>query len=150
MQIVKDKKIIEDNWRYIADGDEPSPGDITVSLTRWQQEKRQLLNRDGKIGVRISPDDSLSGLADDLGNLQLVELYFPEFADGRLFSQAWLLRSRYRYQGEIRAVGHYLPDQVFYLSRVGVNAFAPEKPEQLTKVLSYLNDFTVKYQSSVN
>lgn len=119
MQIVKDKKMIEDNWRYIADGDEPSPGNITVSLARWQQEKRQLLNRDGKIGVRISPGDPLSDLAGDLGNLQLIELYFPEFADGRLFSQAWLLRSRYRYSGEIRAVGHYLPDQAFYLSQIG-------------------------------
>lgn len=150
MQIVKDKKIIEDNWHYIADGEELSPGDITVSLTRWQQEKQRLLSRDGKVGIRISPDDSLSDLSADLDNLQLVELYFPEFADGRLFSQAWLLRSRYRYQGEIRAVGHYLPDQVFYLSRVGVNAFAPEKAEQLIKVLSYLNDFTIKYQSSIN
>jgi uncharacterized protein (DUF934 family) len=150
MQIVKDKKILEDKWCYTADGEEPGVGDITVSPARWQQEKQQLLSRDGKIGVRINPDDSLSDLSPDLDKLQLVELYFPEFADGRLFSKAWLLRSRYRYQGEIRAVGHYLPDQAFYLSRVGVNAFAPEKPEQLIKVLSYLNDFTVKYQSSVN
>ncbi|MGZ8187374.1 MAG: DUF934 domain-containing protein [Methylosarcina sp.] len=150
MQIVKDKKIIEDEWRYIADGEELSSGDISVSLARWKQEKQQLLSHDGKVGLRIGPGDRVSDLSTDLNSIQLIELYFPDFADGRLFSQAWLLRSRYQYQGEIRAIGHYLPDQAFYLSRVGVNAFVPEKPELLIKVLSYLNDFTVKYQGSIN
>ena len=83
-------------------------------------------------------------------DIQLIELDFPDFADGRLFSHAWLLRGRYNYQGEIRATGHYMPDQVFYLSRVGVNAFNPEKVEDLPVVLSHLNDFTVKYQNSIN
>lgn len=85
MQIVKGKKIIEDNWRYIADGDEPSPGDITVSLTRWQQEKRQLLNRDGKIGVRISPDDSLSDLTDDLATFSWSNCIFRSLPTDAFF-----------------------------------------------------------------
>lgn len=149
-KIIKDKRIIEDNWHYIADDAELNGENISVSLARWQQDKPQLLNRSGKLGVRIHSADSVANLAADLENLQLIELDFPEFADGRLFSQAWLLRSRYHYQGEIRAIGHYMPDQVFYLSRVGVNAFKPEKAEQLPVVLANLNDFTVSYQSSIN
>lgn len=149
-KIIKDKRIIEDNWHYIADDAELNGENISVSLARWQQDKPQLLNRSGKLGVRIHSADSVANLAADLENLQLIELDFPEFADGRLFSQAWLLRSRYHYQGEIRATGHYMPDQVFYLSRVGVNAFKPEKAEQLPVVLANLNDFTVSYQSSIN
>lgn len=150
MQIVKDKKIIEDAWRYVADGIEPGSGDISVSLPRWLQERLQLLSRDGKLGVRIRPADSAVDLAADLNNIQLIELDFTDFADGRLFSQAWLLRERYHFQGEIRAIGHYIPDQVFYLSRVGVNAFVQENSDRLPELLSYLNDFTVKYQQSVN
>ena len=150
MQIIKDQKIIDNTWNYIADDAELKAGDISVSLARWQQDKPQLLARDGKLGIRLGATDSVAELADDLAHIQLIELDFPDFADGRLFSQAWLLRGRYHYQGEIRATGHYMPDQVFYLSRVGVNAFSAEKAEDLPVVLSHLHDFTVKYQTSIN
>jgi uncharacterized protein (DUF934 family) len=150
MQIIKDKQIVDDNWSYVADDAELKTGNISVSLARWKHDKQQLLAHVGKLGVRIGPADSVVDIADDLKDIQLIELDFPDFADGRLFSHAWLLRGRYNYQGELRATGHYMTDQVFYLSRVGVNAFNPEKVEDLPVVLSYLNDFTVKYQNSIN
>jgi uncharacterized protein (DUF934 family) len=150
MQIIKDKHIVDDTWCYVADDAELKTGDICVSLVRWKQDREQLLGHAGKVGVRIGPADAVNDIAPDLKNIQLIELSFPDFADGRLFSHAWLLRGRYGYQGEIRATGHYMTDQVFYLSRVGVNAFSPEKAEDLPVVLSHLNDFTVKYQNSIN
>jgi uncharacterized protein (DUF934 family) len=150
MQIIKDQQIIDDTWNYVADDAELKAGNISVSLSRWKQDKPQLLAHDGKLGVRIRPDDTVDDIAPDLKNIQLIELDFPEFADGRLFSHACLLRGRYDYPGEIRATGHYMTDQVFYLSRVGVNAFNLEKVEDLPVVLAHLNDFTVKYQSSIN
>lgn len=150
MQLIKDKQIIDNTWNHVTDDAELTVGNISVSLARWQQDKAQLLAHDGNIGVRLEPADSVDDIAADLNSLQLIELDFPDFADGRLFSHAWLLRERYDYHGEIRATGHYMNDQVFYLSRVGVNAFSPEKPEDLPIVLSHLNDFTVKYQNSVN
>ncbi len=150
MQIIKDKQIIANTWSYVADDDDLVAGDLTVSLTRWQKDKTKLLAHDGKIGVRITPADSIAELSNDLNHIELIELYFPAFADGRLFSHAWLLRSRFHYHGEIRATGNYLPDQVFYLSRVGVNAFCPTRAEDITTTLSSLNTFTVKYQASVD
>ena len=150
MQIIKDKQIIDDTWIYIADDGQLTAGDISISFARWKHDKQQLLAHDGKLGVRIGPADSVVDIAPDLKDIQLIELDFPDFADGRLFTHAWLLRGRYNYQGEIRATGHYMPDQVFYLSRVGVNAFNSEKAEDLPVVLSHLNDFTVNYQSSIN
>jgi uncharacterized protein (DUF934 family) len=150
MQIIKDKQIIDDNWTHVEDDAELKAGNISVSLARWKQDKQQLLTHDGKVGVRLGPADMVDDIAPDLKDIQLIELDFSDFADGRLFSHAWLLRGRYHYQSEIRATGHYMPDQVFYLSRVGVNAFYPEKVEDLPVVLSHLNDFTVKYQSSIN
>jgi uncharacterized protein (DUF934 family) len=150
MQLIKDQQIIDNTWQYIADTDELKSGDISVSFARWQADKQQLLAHDGKLGVRMSSADSVDELADDLGTLKLIELDFPDFADGRLFSQAWLLRGRYHYQGEIRAIGHYIPDQVFYLARVGVNAFSPKIAEELPNIINRLKDFTVNYQSSIN
>ncbi len=150
MQLIKDQQIIDNTWQYIADTDELKSGDISVSFARWQADKQQLLAHDGKLGIRMSSADSVDELADDLDTLKLIELDFPDFADGRLFSQAWLLRGRYHYQGEIRAIGHYIPDQVFYLARVGVNAFSPKMAEELPDIINKLKDFTVNYQSSIN
>ncbi len=151
MQIIKDQQLCENSWHYVADAAAELPvGNICVSFSRWLNASTALLHHDGLLGVRISPSDNIASLAGSLDRISLIELDFPTFADGRLFSFAWLLRSRYHFEGEIRAVGHYLPDQTFYLSRVGVNAFEPEKPEQLALILGHFQDFTAKYQDSVN
>ncbi len=150
MQIIKDNRITNDVWEYIPDDADISDGDICISVARLQENSTALFNRNGSLGVRLTPDDSAAAIAKYLPNIALVELYFPELADGRLFSHAWLLRNRYGYKGEIRACGHFLPDQVFYLSRVGVNSFYPENIADLTSTLAGLKDFSVKYQPSVN
>jgi uncharacterized protein (DUF934 family) len=150
MQIIKDNQIIDNSWHYVNEADTPSAGDISVSLARWQTDKAQLLQHTGKLGVRLVPGDAVDTLAQDLNNIQLIELDFPDLADGRLFSLAWLLRSRYGYQGELRATGNYVAEQVFYLSRVGVNAFVPQKPDDLAAIQACLGDFSVNYQASIN
>jgi uncharacterized protein (DUF934 family) len=150
MQIIKNNQITHDDWIYIPDDVEVTDGDVTVSTTRLKENTQSLLQRQGKLGVRIVPDDPVNELAEFLPKLAIVELHFPELADGRLFSHAWLLRNRYHYTGEIRATGHFLPDQVFYLSRVGVDSFYPENKAHFSATLSGLNDFSVKYQPSVH
>lgn len=147
MQIIKDQQIIDNTWQYIAD-DQPLPatGDITVSLTRWQQEKTQLLQRNTPLGVRLEPSDSAYALENDLQHLALIEVNFPIYTAGQGFSHARLLRGRYKFKGEIRAVGQFIVDQVYYLSRVGVNGFALENPKQLEFALSTLDDFSASYQ----
>jgi len=146
MQIIKDKQVIDNTWTYLPNDAELKDGDITVSTSRWLQKKEELLSHKGKVGVRITPESSIDDIVNDLPSIELIELDFPDFADGRLFSHAWLLRNRYQYQGEIRATGNYMSGQVFYLSRVGVNAFSVEKNEDVPAALTALNDFTVKYQ----
>lgn len=147
MQILKDREIIEDSFRHIADEEIAEGENISVSLARWRQEKAQLQQHNGKVGVRLGSTDSAESIATDLENISLVELNFPAFTDGRLFSTAKLLRSRYNYQGEIRAVGNFMLDQVFYLSKIGVNAFHLNNSEQLPVALAALDDFSVSYQA---
>lgn len=146
MQIIKDKQVIANTWTYLPNDAELKDGDITVSTSCWLQKKEELLSHNGKVGVRITPESSIDDIVNDLPRIELIELDFPDFADGRLFSHAWLLRNRYQYQGEIRATGNYMSGQVFYLSRVGVNAFSVENNEDVPAALTALNDFTVKYQ----
>ena len=147
MQIIKDNEIVEDYWIHIADDPIPPEGRITVSYARWKAEKSDLLARDGELGIRLGPEDPIEDVATDLENFQLVALEFPAFNDGRGFSQARLLRDRYHFSGEIRAMGSFMADQVFYLSRVGVNAFELPTIETLEKALATLHDFTVRYQA---
>ena len=150
MQIIKDKQIIEDHWQFIPDEAELPEGDITVSFTRWKKDRHLLLERNGKIGLRLDSTDRIEEIAEDLNHFQLIELNFSVFTDGRSFTQAWLLRNRFKFAGEIRAVGQFMADQVFYLHRTGVNAFQLEQEKNLPVALSALNDFTVNYQQSVN
>jgi len=150
MKIIKDKQIIDDSWQHIADETELTDGDITVSLARWQQHAAELANHKGNIGIRLAPADIVEEISNDLEKISLIALEFPAFTDGRSFSQARLLRSRYGFDGEIRATGSYMPDQVFYLMRVGVNSFQLENEKETETALSTMNDFTVKYQASTH
>ncbi|WP_031433857.1 DUF934 domain-containing protein [Methylomarinum vadi] len=150
MQIIKDKQITDNTWTFVADDEALKNGDISVSLPRWKKDKEHILKHDGKIGIRLTSTDDVSNLAEDLDKISLIEIDFPAFTDGRGFSQARLLRGRYHFQGEIRATGHFIPDQAFYLSRVGINAFELKTDKELNTALSALNDFSVHYQISSN
>ncbi len=150
MKIILDKQIIDDSWRHVADDEQTGDGNITVSLNRWKQEKNTLSSHNGKIGIRISPADNVEEIAADLKEISLIAVELPAFTDGRAFSHARILRGRYGFKGEIRAIGSYMPDQAFYLHRVGVNAFEMENVEDLSVALSTLDDFSVNYQASTN
>lgn len=150
MQIIKDRALIEDAWIHLTDETLPDNGKVTVPLTRWRLEKQALLERDGEIGVRLSGEDPLTDLVEDLDRLQLIVLEFPKFTDGRGFSHARLLRQRYGYQGELRASGDFLVDQMYYMLRVGINAFEYRGPEPLEQALRSLSLFSVRYQKAVD
>jgi uncharacterized protein (DUF934 family) len=75
--------------------------------------------------VRLEPDEAVEDLAGDLQRLALVALAFPKFRDGRPYSAAALLRERYGFKGEIRAVGEVLRDQADFMIRCGFDAYEP-------------------------
>lgn len=147
MKIIKDHQIIENTWTFIDDDHELIEHDISVTLKRWKKDAARILSRQQKQGVRLYPSDAVSDLASDLEKIDLVELDFPVFKDGRGFSQARLLRDRFHFQGEIRATGNFMVDQIYYLSKVGVNAFEVKNDQLLDTALAALNDFSVSYQN---
>jgi len=151
MPIIKEQQITENTWTFVADDLPLQNGDITVSFQRWNEDKEQLLKHSGKVGIRLTSGDDANALSkENLDAINLIELDFPVFTDGRLFSMAQLLRSRNHYQGELRAVGNFMADQVYYLHRVGVDAFEFSNAQETEYALSALKDFSVRYQKSVN
>ncbi len=144
MQFIKNKEIIDClNWKRFKDDETLSSKKAIVSLTRWQNEKTQLLASQESVGVTLFACDDVSLLENDIDKLALIELQFTDFADGRLFSFAYLIRQRYGFKGELRAAGQYLPDQANYLSRVGVDTFIET---HLPFTLEAIDDFSVMYQ----
>ena len=77
--------------------------------------------------VRLEPGDDARDLLPHLDRLQLIEVNFPVFGDGRGYSAARILREA-GYQGELRAVGEVLVDQIAFMRRCGFDAFAPDVP----------------------
>jgi uncharacterized protein (DUF934 family) len=146
MRIIKDKLIIEDDWLHIADDAPLATGNITITQQRWLAEKNLLANHNGKLGLRLTSTDDLADISDDLEKFELIELYFSVFTDGRSFSMAKLLRDRYHYAGELRATGNFLRDQLFYLSRVGINSFNLGDHDNLDGAMTALDEFSVQYQ----
>ena len=108
-----------DTWT--KPGAEAPVGDapIIVSKKRWLAERNALSARNAPLGLQLEPGESLDDIAADLSRFALIALSFPKYSDGRAFSTARLLRDKYAYKGELRAVGNVLNDQVAFMWRVG-------------------------------
>ena len=103
----------------------PEARDVLVSFARFQTDGDAWLGEGRRVGVRLRPEEPVEGLAYDLPRLALVALEFPKFRDGRAFSSAVLLRERYGFRGEVRAVGEVLRDLAKDMVRCGFDAFEP-------------------------
>ncbi len=97
----------------------------------------------------LSPEADPEVLASDISHLPLIAVDFPQFTDGRGYSTGRLLREKYRYAGELRAIGDVLRDQLFYLRQCGFNAFAVRADHNLEDALRGLRDFSDSYQATV-
>jgi uncharacterized protein (DUF934 family) len=148
MQIIKDREIVEDNWLHLDDDAELAAGNITVSLSRWQEQSESLCNHEGGLGIRLTGDDPLEEIVPDLDSFSLIVLCFPAFTDGRCYSFARLLRDRYSFKGEIRAQGDVLHDQLFYMTQCGINSFEMANPNRMDSALAAFDDFSESYQAT--
>lgn len=115
----------DDVFTDVADEDEIPDGPVIISLARFQAEGDALISGNRPVGVRVASDEAVEDLAYDLPRIAAVALVFPKFRDGRHYSSARLLRERYGYGGQIRAVGDVLLEQARFMIRCGVDAFAP-------------------------
>ncbi len=152
MALIKHNAVVPaEEWTTLTD-DEAAPaiGDILVSPARWLSEAASLQSRKGKVGVSVQPDDDVLTLAGSLDPVALVAVVFPKFTDGRGYSSARLLRDRLGYTGELRAVGHVLPDQVFYMRRVGFDALELADGKSADTAIAQLAEFSVTYQAAAD
>jgi uncharacterized protein (DUF934 family) len=102
------------------------------------------------VGVWLAPDSEPRELAPFTDRLPLIAVDFPAFKDGRGFSTATLLRTRYGFLGDLRAIGDVLIDQLFYMRRVGFSSFAVRADQDPERAVAALRTFTDVYQAGVD
>ena len=114
----------QDKWAFLGDGAPvPAEGAIAVSLKRWLGERETLSLRAGPVGVAVEAGADAQAHLPDLAGRPMIALAFDKFADGRSFSYARLLRDRFGFQGELRATGDVLIDEIPLMLRCGFDSF---------------------------
>ncbi len=147
MALIKDGKLVSDTFVDVSGAERiPAAGAVLVSYEQWQAQRDGLLERGAPLGIRLRSEQAPDLIAADLQHLALVALEFPKFRDGRAYSYARLLRERYGFPGELRAVGDVLLEQLFFMLRTGFNAFELQSDDPLGAYRTALNDFSVWYQ----
>ena len=155
MALIKHRKLAQDPWKLLegCEGELPSipaTGNVIVPLAGWHARREQLISRADGVGVVLSATEDPADIAPDLKHFQVVAVHFATFNDGRGYSTARLLRERYGWRGELRAVGDVLRDQLFYLARCGFDAFELKEGADVEEALAAFSDFSEAYQASVD
>lgn len=150
MKIIKSGTITEDDWQLIREPDNSAlpEGKLIVPFSFWQENQNLMSKRDAGIGIWIDGSVDVEDIVRYLDQFSIIALDFPAFTDGRCYSHARLLRERYKYSGELRAIGDVLQDQLFYMQRCGFNSFQLREDKDYKDALNALKDFSVTYQAA--
>ena len=156
-KIIKNGQVIDDTWLVLKLTEGHTPEAITLPdaptllpLAVWLARKDEILARRQPVGIWLESSEGPEAIANDLAHFTVIGVNFPKFADGRGYSTARLLRERFAYTGEIRALGDVLQDQLFLLKRCGFDAFAVREGKDIEAALAGLNAFSESYQSAVD
>jgi uncharacterized protein (DUF934 family) len=158
-QIIKERRLQDDAWKVVnlVDGEAPFDvclpvGPLLVPISVWKAKKSCLIAREYEhgtpLGIWLSSGDDVAEIANDIDDFTVIAVHFPKAADGRGFSTARLLRERHGYDGELRAFGDIGRDQLFYLKRVGFDAFVIGEGRSAEEALAAFDDFPEVYQAS--
>lgn len=147
MPLVKRGEVIQDPWMTLSDdAAAPDTGPVIVSLQRWKREQNALISRQDPCGVRLKSDELAQEIANDVSRLALIAIEFPAFRDGRAYSTARILRERFGFKGELRAVGNVLQDQLLFMQRCGFDALDITDPHTAGNWTRAFSEFSVWYQ----
>lgn len=155
-QLIKDGKPASDDWIVI---DKDAEADIEQLSAQIAEGKSLILplklwleigREQASCGVWLDSDDSVEALDGHCDKLPVIAINFPGFADGRGYSLARQVRGKLGYQGDLRAIGDVLKDQLFYYQRVGFTSFQIREDRSAEQAASGLNDFSLVYQSAAD
>ena len=149
-QLLKDGLVVDDIWTLADDSIEslPATGNLLLSSSQWHRFSSQLEQRQDETGIWLEGNEEIADIVESIIKLPIIVIKFPKFVDGRGFSLARLLRERYHFSGELRAIGDIIRDQLYLLKHSGFNAFQLSQDIDLQQAAQSLNDFSENYQTT--
>jgi uncharacterized protein (DUF934 family) len=133
-----------DTWTLVREPGDPLPaGPLILPLACWIAQPSH------EHGLWLGPDDDVEPLRPRLATVPLIAIDFPSFRDGRGYSQAYLLRTRLGWAGELRAIGDVLRDQLGHMRQCGFDSFAVREDKSVEDALKGLVGLSVLYGRSV-
>jgi uncharacterized protein (DUF934 family) len=146
-RLLRNREVVLDDWLYVAEASTDRSAPLIVTFDQWQFESETWVARGSRLGIALSAVHKVEQLASALPHFDLIALDFSGPSDGRGYSQAKLLRERWHFTGELRAIGFVRRDQLFFMARCGFNSF--ELPEgELQGATAAFTTFTAAYQPS--
>lgn len=156
-KIILNNQVVEDSWQLVTqeesvevDANKLGDGNYLVPLSLWNSLVAELTTPPENIGLWLSSTELPEQIQGGISDIPVLAVDFPAFADGRGFSIARLLRERYGYTGQLRAIGKPIRDQLSYLVRCGFNAFDLADHYDPEQALASLKDFSDNYQGAVD
>ena len=119
---------------------------IFFDLDFWKNNKKDLIKQNCELGIKISSDEPINEIVENLEIFKLINFNFLSFKDGRPFSYARKIRENLKYENKIRASGNILPDQYIFLLRCGFDSFEIKKNQIKTWENILKNNFESYYQ----
>jgi len=149
-KIIKDGQVVDDTWVII---DKDFEGELPMAKVllpmQYYLDKGDSLNL-MCAGIWIDSEEEVEAIGHEVNIFPLIAVNFPSFMDGRGFSIGRLLKERYGFTGQLRAIGNAIQDQLFYLKRCGFNSFDLKDGTNLEAACQSLNDFDITYQSAID
>ncbi len=146
-RLLRDGRVVEDEWSYLAESEGRVAAALILTFAEWQSDRAAWMARGGRLGVVLQPADRVELLVPDISRLELIGAQFSGPAEGRGYSQARILRERWKFGGELRATGVVRRDQLFFMARCGFNSFELSDTD-IEDAAGALSTFSEAYQPS--
>lgn len=152
--LIKERRVAADSWQLLKAGQGaelpavPEQGDLIVPLALWLANREVLAGRAGRVGVWLDSHEQPESIGTDAHRFPVIAVNFPKFGDGRGYSIARLLRERYGYKGELRAIGEVVRDHMFFMLNCGFDAFVLREDQNVEECLAAFSDFSETYQAT--
>ena len=152
--LIKNGEVVNDDWRILDKSSgldalsTSTKSSVIVPLNFWKLYRREIEAYTGKLAIWLDSDELISDIKNQIGEFSVIALNFPVFSDGRSYTNARELRQSLNFEGEIRAIGDVLRDQIFYMSRCGFDSFLLRQDQDPRACIDALQDFQESYQST--
>lgn len=142
LKLVKNGNVVADEWKTVVLGEGDTPqnvrlpvGPVLVPVSVWRARRAELIHREYEhgwpLGIWLGAEEGAAAIAGDVDDFTVIAIEFDRYSDGKAYATACDLRERYRFAGELRAIGDVPGDRVGYRREVGFDAVAVRSGSRL-------------------